>query len=179
MAFKKELDAYKELNHKSNNYLITESHIMDNRGVNPYPDVSNQPFIANQAPPPPRQQNPYNQLPPGGYNQGFANQGYAPNQGNQGFVPAPNPYQNQGFQPNNNQGFSPNTGRLACPFCRRETENFPKKAPGGVTWIWCFALFLFTGICCCIPFCVDSCQDTLMVCVVCQGVKGRIEANCC
>jgi hypothetical protein len=40
-------------------------------------------------------------------------------------------------------------------------------------------LFIFTGICCCIPFCVDSCQDTELVCVVCQCVKARQEANCC
>jgi lipopolysaccharide-induced tumor necrosis factor-alpha factor len=139
-------------------------------GNNQYYNI-NQPYVGNQYPPPPRPQNPYNQIPPGNYH------------------PIPNQYQpNQGFQPNpnppfipNNQGFVPNgvTGRYMCPFCRTETDSFSRKAPGGVTWIWCFALFLCTGICCCIPFCVESCKDTVMVCVVCQAVKGRIEANCC
>jgi len=143
---------------------------------NTYPDVSNEPLLYNQnQPPAPRANNvpggsfqqPYNNNGP--YvpvNQGFnpnGNQGFNPN-GNQGF----NPNGNQGFNPNGNQGFQPAPppfnpvpGRgLMCPFCRRETDNFPKKVPGGVTWIWCFGLFIFTGVCCCIPFCVDSCQDT-------------------
>ncbi|MFM7857506.1 MAG: LITAF-like zinc ribbon domain-containing protein [Flammeovirgaceae bacterium] len=54
-----------------------------------------------------------------------------------------------------------------------------RKVPGGVTWIWCFGLFIFTGICCFFPFCVDSCQDTELVCMNCQCVKARQEANCC
>lgn len=174
---------------------------------NPYPDLSNQPLLAQAQPPPPRANNyqPPNNIPaynPQGYpaqnqvlqqpylppnqaypqpNQGFrqGNQGFQANQGNQGLQPN----NNQGFQPNNqgfqqkNQGFSPNG--LHCHFCGCWTESFPKKVAGGVTYIWCFALFLLTGIFCCIPFCVDSCQDTNMVCVVCQGVKARIEANCC
>lgn len=98
------------------------------------------------------------------------NQGYQVN--NQGFQPS-----NQGFQPSENQGFAPSN--LHCPFCGRWTESFPKKAAGSVTYIWCFTLFLLTGIGCCIPFCVDGCKDTLMVCVICQGVKARIAANCC
>ena len=161
---------------------------------NPYPDLSTQPLIQAQAPPPPPRINnpppqyaPYNQQgypaanqtfpvysPPQSYNpppqqqpnQGFQ-QGIPPNQG---FIP-----NNQGFQPNN-QGFAPNgpNGQLHCPFCGRWTESFPKKVAGGVTYIWCFALFLLTGVFCCIPFCVDGCQDTQMVCVICQGVKARI-----
>lgn len=157
---------------------------------NPYPDVTDQPLLNNQQ----------------GYTQN-QNQGYVPpqnyNQGNQGYVPSTlyinidnnyrpppppqqtNPYNQgynqggQGFIPNQGgQGFIPGRG-LMCPICRRETDNFPRKVPGGVTWIWCFGLFIFTGICCCIPFCVDSCQDTELVCVVCQCVKARQEANCC
>lgn len=154
---------------------------------NNYPDVTNEPLLYNQnAPPAPRVGN-ANPYPPQGsfnqpnYNNGPyvpPNQGFNPNAG-QGF----NPNGGQGFNPNyvppyNNQGFQPGRG-LLCPVCRRETDNFPKKVPGGVTWIWCFGLFIFTGICCCIPFCVDSCQDTEMVCVSCQCVKARIEANCC
>jgi len=82
-----------------------------------------------------------------------------------------NPYNNVGYIPAP-ANYIAGSG-LICPFCRRETDSFPKKSPGGVTWIWCFALFLFTGVCCCIPFCVDSCQDTELVCLTCQQVKAR------
>ena len=131
----------------------------------------------NNAPPPPRANNPYNNYQPGNFN-GNPGLYVPPNQPNQGY-PVNQPYiPNQGFIPGNNPGFIMGAG-LMCPCCRRETNNFPKKVAGGVTWIWCFGLFIFTGICCCIPFCVDSCQDTELVCVACQTVKGRIEANCC
>ncbi len=85
--------------------------------------------------------------------------------------PQMNPYNNVGYIPAP-ANYIAGSG-LICPFCRRETDSFPKKSPGGVTWIWCFALFLFTGVCCCIPFCVDSCQDTELVCLTCQQVKAR------
>lgn len=116
---------------------------------------NNDPMRYNNPPPPPRVNNPYNNYQQGGFN---GNPGmYAPpNQGypvNQPYIP------NQGFIPAN-QGFNPMGAGLMCPNCRRDTNNFAKKVPGGVTWIWCFGLFIFTGICCCIPFCVDSCQDT-------------------
>lgn len=182
--------------------IIVSIEFMSNNSNNLYPDISTQPLLLNQAPPPPRpnqlpnsQQVPsnaplYNQQGYSAANQTFPiyaqqnqpNQAYQPP--TQGFQPNMQPVNptgpsNQGFQPNNGgQGFAPN-GQLHCPFCGRWTESFPKKQAGGVTYIWCFALFLLTGIFCCIPFCVDGCQDTLMVCVICQGVKARIEANCC
>ena len=133
---------------------------------NPYPDLSTQPLIKAQPPPPPRSNNPqyapYNQQGYPGANQTFP--AYFPppsynppqQQPNQGFIP-----NNQGFQPKN-QGFPPNgpNGQLHCPFCGRWTESFPKKVAGGVTYVWCLALFLLTGVFCCIPFCVYGCQDT-------------------
>lgn len=128
-----------------------------------------------------------------GYNQGYNNQPYNPN--NQGYNPNPplNPYQNhnanQGFnrnqEYNGNQGFIPPPvpfippAGLVCPLCRKQTTSVVRKVAGGVTWIWCFILFIFTGVCCCIPFCVDNCKDTEMMCAVCQSPKARINANCC
>ena len=149
----------------SNPYAQNENQTEPLLNNNPYPQPSSYP----PPPPPP---------PP---NQGFnpnQNQGFNPNQ-NQGF----NPNQNQGFNPNHNQGFNPNQNGghgMICPVCRRETDNFPRKVAGGVTWIWCVVLFILTGIFCCwVPFCVDNCQDTQMVCVVCQATKATIPANCC
>lgn len=50
-------------------------------------------------------------------------------------------------------------GGTKCPFCSETTGNIPRKRSGCVTWAWCACLFLFTGLCCFIPFCVDSCKD--------------------
>jgi hypothetical protein len=79
------------------------------------------------------------------------------------------------LQPQMGYGLPPSQ----CVFCRRDTESFSKKIPGGVAWMWCFGLFLFTGVFCCVPFCVDSCHDTQLLCVGCHGVKTTIESNCC
>lgn len=91
--------------------------------------------------------------------------------------PPPPIIYNQGWQPVNDQGFSP-SGTI-CMTCHRQTESFPKKVPGNVTYLWCVALFFLTGVLCCVPFCVNGCQDTLLVCVICQRGKARIKANCC
>lgn len=70
----------------------------------------------------------------------------------------------------------------ACPTCRKDTPNIPRKKVGCVTVAWCLCL-LFTvggwGLClipCC---CNDNCKDTELVCQICQGVKQTIKANCC
>ena len=121
--------------------------------------------------PPPAPYNGYNQNPnmvPA--NQVFVgNQGFNPNQNNQGFNPNQNqgfnPNQNQGFIPNNqgynpnNQGFNPNNQgyiiKMICPVCRRDTDSFPRRVAGSTAYLWCFCLFLFTGILCCwLPFCI-------------------------
>lgn len=161
---------------------------------NLYPEITNEPLINQPQTYPPKYTPPATQVQPN-YNQPTylhqANQPF-PNynhpQNNQGFqqipqIPPPAQpvqpvYQNQGYQPPKDQGFSP-SGSLHCPYCGRWTESIPRKVAGGVTYLWCFSLFLLTGIGCVIPFCVDGCRDTVMMCVVCQGVKARITANCC
>jgi hypothetical protein len=72
-----------------------------------------------------------------------------------------------------------NTYDLPCPFCGCPTQTIPIKKAGGVTYLWCCCLLWFTGILCCIPFCVDSCLDTHLVCVRCNNSKQVIPANCC
>ncbi len=71
------------------------------------------------------------------------------------------------------------TNGLNCPFCMKQTQSVQKKTAGSVTWMWCCCLLVFTGLFCCVPFCVDSCKDTEIVCAMCQGTKSKIEANCC
>ncbi len=105
---------------------------------NPYPDLSNQPLLAQPVPPPPRTNN-YN-APPNNYQphpnnippynpQGYSAQNQTfqqpylpphqaihqgnPPQGNQGFQQNQGIQGNQGFQPSNNQGFQPNNQGFA------------------------------------------------------------------
>ena len=67
-----------------------------------------------------------------------------------------------------------------CPTCCKDTGNMPRKKVGCVAILWCVACFLLTGsVCALYPLCSDSCKDTELVCVRCQTVKSKIEANCC
>ena len=62
-------------------------------------------------------------------------------------------------------------GPMNCAACCTATPTITRLKPGKVTYICCLAL-LFIG-CCCIPFCVDSLQDTEMVCGSCGQLKMR------
>lgn len=94
--------------------------------------------------------------------------------------PMPNPYNNYGVRPQVVviQNGLPLPGGVICPYCMRETQTLVRHVPGTVTWLWCIFMTFFTGFCC-IPFCIDSCQDVVMICMNCQQVKARQLANCC
>ena len=67
---------------------------------------------------------------------------------------------------------SNNPRDLGCPFCGCQTQTVFMKKAGNVTYLWCFCLFILTtGILCCVPFCIDSCKDTHLVCVRCKNSK--------
>lgn len=53
-----------------------------------------------------------------------------------------------------------NHGETFCRLCNVNTTQITRKTYGTVALIWCLCLFWTTGVLCCIPFCVDSCQDT-------------------
>lgn len=72
-----------------------------------------------------------------------------------------------------------NPNELGCPFCGTQTQTVLMKKPGAVTYLWCCCLLWFTGILCCIPFCVDSCLDAQLICVRCNNAKQVVPANCC
>ena len=76
---------------------------------------------------------------------------------------------------NNNSSGSP------CQFCQGDTGNITRKKVGCVTIAWCICLLFTVGAygLCVIPFCMDSCKDTEILCVKCQQVKTKIPANCC
>ncbi|CAJ0583757.1 unnamed protein product, partial [Mesorhabditis spiculigera] len=54
----------------------------------------------------------------------------------------------------------PRSCDIVCPFCRTHTRTRLKHESGILTWLLCGALFFFGfWICCCCPFCIDTCQD--------------------
>lgn len=67
-----------------------------------------------------------------------------------------------------------------CPTCGKDTGNLPRKTIGCVAITWCLCLFFLTGgMTFCFPLCIDGWKDTELVCVRCQTVKSKIQANCC
>ena len=112
--------------------------------------------------------NPYNAPPPG--------YGAPPPPA---YYPPPPPQQQAGPTiitiGDNNSGGSGST----CLTCGKDTGQIARKKVGCVTIAWCICLFLWTGWLCCLPFCIDSCKDTELICVKCQQVKQKISANCC
>lgn len=96
------------------------------------------------------------------------------------YPPPPQPQQGPVIINLSGQNNMNNTGQgLGCPVCAHETGNIPRKTVGAVTIFWCLFLGLATGVLCCVPFCSDSCKDTELICVKCQTVKSKINANCC
>lgn len=65
-----------------------------------------------------------------------------------------------------------------CPFCSRTGHTLVTSRPGRTVWSWCLILWCFTG-CCCIPFCIDSCQARVHHCQACQAELGVYEPPMC
>jgi lipopolysaccharide-induced tumor necrosis factor-alpha factor len=65
--------------------------------------------------------------------------------------------------------------RLVCPHCKFEGFTLLTHQANGLTYIWCCGLFLLTGVLCCIPFCVDSCQATTHHCASCKRVIAVVD----
>lgn len=109
---------------------------------NQYPPVSSYPPNYNQggninAPP----------LPPPAYQQNAYQQ---------------NAYQQQGAVPVAAvvyiKGDSP-SAKNPCQYCNQIAQIIPRKKKGCAVWGWCLALCFCTGLCCWIPFVVDSYYD--------------------
>lgn len=94
------------------------------------------------------------------------------------YSPPPPPPQQQTIiiTGNNNNNDSGNT--TSCPTCGKGTGSIPRKKVGMVAIMWCL-LLSSCGLCYIPLCCTDSCKDIELVCVKCQTVKSKVDANCC
>ena len=60
----------------------------------------------------------------------------------------------------------------ACPYCKSNISTMIRKEKGNGFWLAVFGLCFTTG-CCCIPFCTDTCLDTVHSCPRCNAVVGK------
>lgn len=68
---------------------------------------------------------------------------------------------------------------MPCRMCGFDGMSTWRQTAGCATYSWCVCLLCFFWPLFWLPFCMDSCYDTEVVCSRCGQVKGRIQADCC
>ncbi|XP_016139744.1 lipopolysaccharide-induced tumor necrosis factor-alpha factor homolog [Sinocyclocheilus grahami] len=62
-------------------------------------------------------------------------------------------------------------GRITCPHCMTDIITEIEYISGLLTWLLFGSLVIFVcWLCCCIPFCVDTCKDVKHTCPNCKNI---------
>ncbi|XP_063911096.1 lipopolysaccharide-induced tumor necrosis factor-alpha factor homolog [Zophobas morio] len=70
----------------------------------------------------------------------------------------------------------PNPQHMICPSCHAQITTSVKTEPNTKTHLFALLLCLFQcWLCCCIPYCVDSCQSQNHYCPSCGAYLGTFE----
>jgi len=64
---------------------------------------------------------------------------------------------------------------ILCPMCEKRGITEINKRTSIAQWVSCIVLFSVgcAAGCCLVPFCVESCQDTVHYCANCKVPLGR------
>ncbi|CAD6190580.1 unnamed protein product [Caenorhabditis auriculariae] len=63
--------------------------------------------------------------------------------------------------------------RMQCPHCQQQIITQTEMKSGLLAWLLCGGLVLFgCWLCCCIPFCINACQDMHHSCPNCRRYIG-------
>lgn len=68
---------------------------------------------------------------------------------------------------------------MPCRMCGFDGMSTWRQSAGCATYSWCICLFCFFWPLFWLPFCMDSCYDTEVVCSRCGQMKANIPADCC
>jgi lipopolysaccharide-induced tumor necrosis factor-alpha factor len=72
--------------------------------------------------------------------------------------------------------FGPTPQTLICPSCHAQISTSVQTEPNTKTHLFALILCLFQCYCCCcIPYCVDSCQSQNHYCPNCQAFLGSYQ----
>ncbi|XP_054728496.1 lipopolysaccharide-induced tumor necrosis factor-alpha factor-like [Anastrepha obliqua] len=93
---------------------------------------------------------------------------------NYGDIPSPIPT----FTPiytNQNPPVGPKSVRLRCPQCKCMVESQVRHRSTTKTHLACL-LLTWTGCCCCLPYCMDTCRNANHFCPMCGTFIGTYES---